>query len=188
MRIAYPGLPGAFSHEACITFLPDHEATPREEFEQVVNSVAMGEVELGLLPLSNNAAGDTGAAELIASAGLCILEEYELSIRMHLLGVAGSRLNDIRTIVSHPVALRQCARQIAALGLSTEEVSNTAAAAAALRDPTRAVLASAAAGRIYGLEILKPDMQDRSDNATRFAIFSRDGGVPYERCLARKPQ
>ena len=176
MRIAYPGVPGAFSHEACIAFRPRDEAVARSGFEQVIAAVEAGETELGLLPLANNEAGETGAADLIAKARVRVVQEHELPIQMHLLGMAGSRLADISTVVSHPVALRQCARHIRALGLSTKEASNTAVAAAELSDPSRAVLASAAAERIYGLKILKRDMHDRPDNATRFAIIDRRSG------------
>ena len=176
MRIAYPGAPGAFSHEACIAFRPRDEAVARSGFEQVIAAVEARETKLGLLPLANNEAGETGAADLIAKAGLRIVEEHELPIHMHLLGMTDSRLADIFTVVSHPVALRQCAGHILALGLSTEEASNTAVAAAELSDPIRAVLASAAAERIYGLKILKRDMHDRPDNATRFAVIARRRG------------
>lgn len=176
MRVAYPGAPGAFSHEACRVFRPGDEAVPYPDFEQAVAAVATGEAEMGVLPLFNNAAGETGAAELIAKAGMCLVGEHELPIRMHLLGMSGSRLSDIRKVVSHPIALQQCAGQISALGLATEEASNTAAAAAELDDPSRGVLASETAGRIYGLALLKPNMHDRPDNATRFAIFQRAAG------------
>ncbi|HEV8406813.1 MAG TPA: prephenate dehydratase domain-containing protein, partial [Sphingomicrobium sp.] len=97
-----------------------------------------------------------------------------LAIRMHLLGLPDASLDQIRTVVSHPVALRQCAATLAALGVGTEETSNTAVAAKALTNPMRGVLASEAAATLYGLSILKRDVHDRPDNATRFAIVSRD--------------
>lgn len=174
MKIAYPGLPGAFSHEACVAIRPGDEALACPDFERVVACVEAGEAELGILPMSNNAAGETGAADLIANADIRIVGEHDLPIRMHLLGMAGSRLGDVHTVVSHPIALRQCSRQIEQLRLATEAAPNTALAAAELSDPTRAVLASSTAQRIYGLDLLRPDMQDRADNATRFAIFARN--------------
>ena len=176
MRIAFPGAPGAFSHEACLAFLPDHEAVAVPDFAEVIAAVQGGETEFGLLPVANNEAGQTGAADLITKAGVRIVEEHEMPIRMHLLGMPGSELADIHTVVSHPVALRQCARNISSLGLATEEASNTAVAAAELADPRRAVLASRAAEQLYRLKILKRDMHDRPDNATRFAVFVRQGG------------
>lgn len=176
MTVAYAGAPGAFGHEACLAFLPDHEPVPRDSFEQVIATVESGETELGILPLANNEAGETGARQLIANSRVRVLEEHELPVRMHLLGLPGARLEDIRSVVSHPIALRQCARNIVRLGLAAEEASNTATAAAALENPTRAVLASAAAARTYGLATLVADVHDRPDNATQFAIIERDEG------------
>ncbi len=126
------------------------------------------------MPLANNEAGETGARELIGNSGLRIVSEPVLAVRMHLLGRPGARLDQIRTVVSHPIALRQCARTLAELGLRTEETSNTALAAMALTNPRRAVLASEAAASIYALAILRHDVHDRPDNATTFAIVARD--------------
>ena len=174
MTVAYQGVEGAFSHEACLRFVPDRRAIAFPTFSDVVTAVRNGEVELGVLPLVNNEAGETGARELIEKAHLHIIDEQVLPVRMHLLGMPQAELDQIRTVVSHPVALRQCSRTLAELELSTEETSNTALAAKALTNPNRAVLASEAAAVLYGLRILKRDVHDRSDNATRFAIVARD--------------
>jgi prephenate dehydratase len=174
MTVAYQGAEGAFSHEACLRFLPDEEAVAYPTFSDVVAAVQNGDVDSGMLPLANNEAGETGARELIEKAGLRIVDEPVLPVRMHLLGMPSAKLDQIRTVVSHPVALRQCARTLAALGVKTEETSNTAIAAKSLANPVRGVLASEAAAQIYGLAILKRDVHDRADNETRFAIVSRD--------------
>lgn len=174
MTVAYPGAPGAFSHEACLLFLPGEEAVSYGGFEEVLAAVTGGLADYGMLPVVNNAAGETGAGALIAKSAVRTVSEHPLKVRMHLLGLPGSKLDQIHTVVSHPVALRQCAATLAGLGLATEEASNTAIAAAALDSQDRAVLASEAAARIYGLEILKRDVHDRSDNVTRFAIVARE--------------
>jgi prephenate dehydratase len=174
MTVAYQGAEGAFSHEACLRFLPDEEAVAYPTFSDVVAAVQNGDVDSGMLPLANNEAGETGARELIEKAGLRIVDEPVLPVRMHLLGMPSAKLDQIRTVVSHPVALRQCARTLAELGVTTEETSNTAIAAKSLSNPARGVLASEAAAQIYGLAILKRDVHDRVDNETRFAIVSRD--------------
>ncbi len=173
MSIAYAGLPGAFAHEACMEFVPEHEPLPCPSFESVVAAVLSGEAALGMLPVTNNEAGETGASALIEAAGLAVRAEHELPVRMHLIGLPGSSIEAVRTVVSHPVALRQCAAHLAALDVATVEMSNTAVAAAGLSNPTRAVLASEAAAEIYGLAILQRDMHDRPDNATRFAVVAR---------------
>ena len=172
MTIAYAGLPGSFGHEACLAFTPDKEPVPFPSFEAVIAALERGDLALAMLPLANNQAGETGVRELIEAAGLNIVSEHELPVRMHLLGLFGADLKAIRTVVSQPIALKQCAGHLAALDVATVEVSNTAVAASELSMMDRAVLASEAAAHIYGLAILKRDMHDRPDNATRFAVVA----------------
>jgi prephenate dehydratase len=172
MTVAYQGAEGAFSHEACLRFLPEHTAVPVATFADVVAAVQSAEADFGMLPLTNNDAGETGARELIAKARLHIVSEPVLPVRMHMLGLPSAKLDEIRTVVSHPIALRQCSEALVKLGVETDETSNTAVAAKGLRNPSRAVLASEAAAAIYGLTILARDVQNRTDNATTFAIVS----------------
>ena len=146
LRIAYAGLPGAFAHQACLAFAPDHEPFAVPGFADVIRAVETGEAELGALPVENSRAGAvTEAATLIAVSKLRTVAEHDLPVRMHLLALPGARLEDLTAIVSHPVALAQCREFLASLGLPTENGSNTAAAAAALRDRTKGVLASESA-------------------------------------------
>ncbi len=174
MKVAYQGAPGAFGHEACLTFLPDHQPVAKPSFAAVLQAVEAGETELGILPVENVCAGPVEEAQrLIAASPLSVTAEHDLPVRMHLLTLPNVRLEQIRTVASHPMALKQCAATLGALGLKTEEAPNTALAAQALSDPTRAVLASEAAARAYGLSILRRDVHDRPDNATRFAIVAR---------------
>lgn len=173
MKAAYQGAPGAFGHLACLTFLPGCEPVALATFGDVVATVERGEAERGMLPIENNEAGPTGAQALIDASSLAVLSEHELPVRMHLLGLPGASLDQIRTVVSHPIALRQCARSLARLELAAEATSNTAIAARQLSNPARAVLASEAAAEAYGLTFLIRDVHDRPDNATRFAVVAR---------------
>ena len=174
MRIASQGVPGAFSHEACLAFAPDCEALAEGTFADVVTAVLDGIADRGILPMANSAGGDVpGNRELLDDPRLKIIKSQPLLVRMHLMAMPGVAIEDIRTVVSHPMALKQCAEKIAALGVATEEASNTAAAAAGLTSAERGVLASEAAAQAYGLIIVRRDLQDRVDNATIFAIFER---------------
>ncbi|MEA3001467.1 MAG: prephenate dehydratase [Sphingomonadales bacterium] len=176
MKVAYQGLPGAFGHQAALAFLPGHEPVAEPSFAAVIAAVVEGRAERGVLPVENNEAGPVAEARaLLAAAPVDVVDERILPIRMHLLGLPGARLEAITTAVSHPVALRQCARNLDRLGLAREEAANTAIAASELRDPARAVLGSAAAAEAYGLVILLADVHDRADNATRFAILAARG-------------
>jgi prephenate dehydratase len=86
-------------------------------------------------------------------------------------------MEDVRLIVSHPIALLQCKETLEAMGIEVEAASNTAAAAKAVAesgDGSTAVLASEAAASIYGLTILRRNVHDRPDNATTFCVLARE--------------
>ena len=126
--VAYQGEPGAYAHEACRRFLPRHERINRPTFEAVADAVLAGEAELGMLPIENNTAGPVpGNRALIARKGLHVRGEVELPIILHLLGVPGARLEEIETVVSHPIALAQCHKVLERLSATPEEAINTAA-------------------------------------------------------------
>jgi prephenate dehydratase len=174
MRIAYSGAPGAFGHEACLTFAPAEEPLAVPGFADVAAAVESGLAEAGMLPLRNSRAGTVEeVASLLASRPLRIASEHDLPVRMHLLGLPGAELADIRTVVSHRMALRQCTRFLAALSVETRDALNTAAAARDLADPSCAVLASEAAAKAYGLIVLRRDVHDDPNNLTRFARILR---------------
>ncbi len=174
MTIAYHGVPGAFSHEACRVFLPGEEPISCSSFLGVIQAVEEGEADLGILPIENNNAGGVDdVRQLFASSTLKILAEHRLPIRIQLMGLPGASLAGVRTAVSHPMALKQCAATLASLGLATEDASSTSVAARDLSDPAKAVLASEAAAATYGLVILKPNIHDREVNETTFVVVSR---------------
>ena len=177
--VAFQGVFGAFSHEACLQAAPDHEPHPYDSFEAAFAAVGQGACALGVFPVENSIAGVVPeVARLLPSSGLQVLREHNLPIRLQLLGLAGSSLADARTAESHPMALGQCRRALAAFRL-TERVSfDTAGAArdvAAAGDPSRTAVASRTAAELYGLSILRADIEDGGDNRTRFVIVARGG-------------
>jgi prephenate dehydratase len=110
--------------------------------------------------------------DLLAHAGLKEVGRFVLPIRMMLIGLPGAEVAALRTVASHPVALKQCRKVIAELGLKEEPVFDTAGAARLLArgtDPSRAALASRAAAERWGLRVLRADVQDEMHNRTTFA-------------------
>src|SRR5439155_23500734 len=167
-------VPGAFSHEACLRFLPDEEPVGLPTFADVVRAVEQGEADYGILPLENNNAGGVDEVQdLLGKTSLTIAGEHRLPIRIHLLGLPGARLDQVRAAVSHPMAIKQCTETLRSLGLDTEEAPSTSVAAQTLSDPAKAVLASEAAASAYGLVVLKPNVHDREVNETTFVVVSR---------------
>jgi len=174
MSVAYHGVPGAFSHEACLRFLPGEEPVGLPSFADVVRAVESGELEYGILPLENNNAGGVDEVqELLTASSLRSVAHHRLPIRIHLLGLPGSSIDKVDTAVSHPMAIKQCLGTLHSLGLATEEAPSTSVAAQTLSEPTKAVLASEAAGEAYGLVVLKTNVHDRELNETTFVVVTR---------------
>jgi prephenate dehydratase len=176
-RIAYQGEPGAFSHEACLRWFPDHEPTPMGTFEAAFDAVASGECALGMIPVENSVAGRVSDVHhLLPASGLTIIGERFLPIHMHLMAPRGTALADVRVAASHPMALTQCRRSLRELGVAPEVAGDTAGAAHALAqapEPGRAAVASAAAAELYGLEIVARNLEDDRTNTTRFLVLSK---------------
>lgn len=176
-RVAYQGAPGAFSHEACMALRPWDTAVAYDTFDAAIAAVQSGDCDCALIPVENSTIGVVEpAASLLAASGLHQVAEVWRPIRLALMGQLDARLADIRTVESHPVALRQCAGSLAEMRLTPVEVFDTAGAArdvAASGDPTRAAVAPAGAAEVYGLSILRHDLQDNADNRTRFVLACR---------------
>ena len=175
-RIAFQGEPGANSDEACRAHFPDHAPLPCATFEDAFAAMASGEAALGLIPVENSVAGRVADVHhLLPRSGLKIVGERFKPIRFQLMANPGTRIEDVRTIASHVMALGQCRRIVRELGAVAEAVGDTAGAARALAehpDPTRAALAPALAARLYGLEILARDVEDERHNTTRFLVMT----------------
>ena len=181
-RIAFQGELGANSHEACQAAFPDMEPAPCATFEEAFEAVRSGDCRLGMIPVENSIAGRVADVHhLLPSSGLRIVGEYFKPIHFQLMANPGVRLENLKTVVSMPIAFAQCREVIANLGLSRDPVSDTALAARRLSehpDPTRAAIAPALAARLYGLEILQADIEDTHDNTTRFLVMTADHEAP----------
>lgn len=173
-RIAFQGEPGAFSEEAVRALFGDSvEAVPLSDFRAVGDAVAGGDVDAGLLPVENTIAGSVAAAyDVLAELPLRVVAEVTRPIRQCLLGVPGARVDGLQRVLSHPVALAQCTDFLRAHpymeAIAVRDTAGAARSVAAAGDPAAAAIASRLAAERYDLEILAADIQDRSDNQTRF--------------------
>ncbi len=179
-RTAFQGAPGAFSHEACVELRPWDEHVPFETFEAAIDAVMSGDCDCALIPIENSTIGGVEpAATLVKTSGLSIVGDAWRPIRMALMAMDGVELGELRTVSSHPVALAQCSGKLGALNLKMVEAFDTAGAArevAEAGDRTRAALGPVAAAEVYGLSILRHDLQDSADNRTRFVLLAREAG------------
>jgi prephenate dehydratase len=139
-----------------------------------------------MIPIDNSVAGRVADIHhLMPHCGLHIIGEHFLRVNHHLLAVPGARLESIKTVRSHVHALNQCRRMLRELGLTPRVHADTAGAAAEVAQSGRsdqAAIASRLAAEIYGLEILRSDIEDAEHNTTRFVILAREPvePAPYE--------
>ena len=179
MRLAYHGEPGAFGEAACRLHDPGADRVAHATVADAIAAVRSSACDAVVLPVENSVAGPVGPVlALLPSSGLVQVGEVHLPIRMALLGAPGAMLLRIVSVTSHPVALAQCRRVIAELGLREVPAPNTATAAAQLAataNPNVAVLASVEAARIHGLIVLLDDVGDDPAAVTRFVVLERPG-------------
>jgi prephenate dehydratase len=175
-KIAFQGEPGANSHLACRDAFPAMEALPCATFEDAIAAVKGGEARLAMIPIENSVAGRVADIHhLLPESGLYIVGEHFERIRHQLLTLPGVKLNELKTVHSHSMALGQCRNAIRALKLAPVVEADTAGAARHLRDAgdrSRAVIASKLAAEIYGLKIAKADIEDAEHNTTRFVVLA----------------
>jgi len=180
-RIAFQGVPGAYSHLACKAARPAFEPLPCPSFEDAFEAVRRGRAALAMIPIENSVAGRVAEIHhLIPEAGLHIVGEHFQRVNHHLLAPRGASLATIRTVQSHVQALDQCRETMKKLGLKRVVGADTAGSAAEIAragDPTRAAIASSLAGEIYGLKSLRKDLEDADHNTTRFVILSKKAQI-----------
>jgi prephenate dehydratase len=178
MRVGYQGEPGAFSEEAVRLLLPRAEPVPVPTFRGVFEGVESRELDGGVVPLENSQAGSINETyDLLARGGVWIVGEVVVRVDHALLALPGTRLEDVRTVVSHPQALAQCDEFLTDLGAEIIPVHDTAGAARLIAEQGRrgeAAVASRKAATIYGLDVLAEDIQTHRDNRTRFAAIATD--------------
>ena len=163
-RIAYQGEPGANSHLACTEAYPDFEALAYPTFEDALAAVTSGEVLYAMIPIENSVAGRVADIHhLLPGANLYIVGEHFLRVRHQLMSVKGSSLETLKKVLSHTQALGQCRNTLRAMGLTPVPEADTAGSARIVSeqgDPALAAIASRLAAEIYGLEILRSDIED----------------------------
>ena len=181
-KIAYQGEPGANSHIACREAYPDHEPVACGTFEDAFAAVKEGEVDLAMIPIDNSVAGRVADIHhLLPASNLYIVGEHFLRVHHQLLLVPGADPAALQSVHSHVHALGQCRKVIRAMKLKPVVAADTAGAARELaeaKDKSRAAIATRLAAEIYGLEILKENVEDEEHNTTRFYVMSRERLYP----------
>ena len=181
-KIAFQGVPGAYSHMACQAIKPEMEPVSCASFEDMLMQVQAGEAGLAMVPVENSIAGRVADIHnLLPSSGLHIIGEHFHRVNHHILAPRGATLDDLSEVHSHAQGLAQCRNRIRALGLTPVMHPDTAGAAkdiAALGDPKIGAIASRLAAKIYDLDVLFESAEDDAHNTTRFLIMASTPEVP----------
>lgn len=175
-QIAYLGPEGSYSHQAALSvFSLDAELKPQASIDDIVREVIGGRADLGIVPVENSTEGMVNRTlDMMATARLYVCREIMLPIRHCLLGT--TPLSEITAVHSHYQPLAQCRNWLKTNlpEVPTYEAASTSQAAIQVKaTPGAAAIASSAAARIYGLEILADNINDLPDNITRFWVISR---------------
>ncbi len=180
--IAYQGQPGAYSNLACKSAYPAMEAMATPSFEDMLAAVTEGRAKYAMAPVENSAAGRVADIHnLLPSSGLFIIGEYFQRVNHQLMGIKGAKLDDLKEVHSHAQGLAQCRAVLLSRNLIPVMHSDTAGAAkdvAAAGDKSVGAIASLLAAEIYGLDILKSNVEDMDHNTTRMLIMARQPELP----------
>lgn len=180
LKIGFQGVEGSFSEEALLNYFGREAMTSSFRFfEDVFMAIDRGYVDYGILPVENSSTGSVNEVyDLLRKYGCHINGEIVLKVKQNLLGVKGASMEDIKEVYSHSQGFQQSAE------FFKEHPSwklipyhNTALGAKLVSeagDISRAAVASERAAAIYGLDILKENLNFNSKNYTRFVIVGKD--------------
>jgi prephenate dehydratase len=178
---AYQGAPGAYSEEAAQALLgAEARLMPCATLDQTFDAVVDSRATHAVVPVENAVSGTVpGVYELLLSHDFVVTGEMSLNIDHVLVGARGTRIATLRRVLSHPIALAQCADFFRAhRGVEAVTVFDTAGAVRLVieaADRHSAAIASRRAAALYGAEILAERIQDVAENWTRFLMLTARG-------------
>lgn len=176
-RVVFQGAEGAYSHAAMVQYFGDQISSFHvDTFRDAMSAIDEGSADFAVLPIENSTAGMVSEIyDLLVEFENYIVGEQIIQIEHCLLGVPGSREEDIKTVYSHPQSLMQSAKYLQNHDWNQISMKNNAFAARKVAeegDKTQAAIASELAGQIYGLKVLKKGVNQEENNSTRFIIVT----------------
>jgi prephenate dehydratase len=181
-KIAFQGMPGAYSDLACRAAHPSYTPLPCPTFLDAFIAVEKGKADLAMIPIDNSIAGRVADIHhLLPQYHLHFTGEFFLPVDHCLLGVKGAKLKDVKKVFSHVHALPQCRdiiRKNKWEAVVYGDTAGSAARVAEMKDKSCAAIASSLAAKLYGLDILQKNIADNKNNVTRFLTLSRKESPP----------
>ena len=177
MKIAYQGISGSYSESCAKEKYPNCETISCKTFDECFEKANKDKTIKTIIPESNKTTGNIGVEYLIFKYRLNIYAEHFFPIKHNLLGLRGSKLNDIKNVYSHAQALSQSSEFIKKNNFNENVRADTAGSAKFVsesKSKKNAAIASELSSKIYDLNILKRNIQDEKDNTTRFILFGKE--------------
>ena len=176
LRIAYLGPEGSFSHAAAmLKFGQSVEYEAVADIRSIFDEVSKGHSDLGVVPIENSAGGGIiESLDALVDTDVMICAEVYMSIHHNLL--ANCHIDDIQEIYSKPEVFAQCRNWLSATFKEAKTIavaSSAKAAQMAAAKENTAAIGSVAAAELYGLKIVCGNIEDISNNVTRFLIISK---------------
>ena len=183
--MAIQGVAGSFHEEVARQwFGPTPAVVQCADFPTLFEALQSGRAEQAVMAVENSLAGTLlPNLALLQEASVQVVGETYLRIGLHLMARPGTSLEELKTVHSHPIALRQCERYLRAKGLTLVDSEDTADSArlVAESDLTHlGAVASRRAAELYGLNILAEHVETNPRNFTRFLILSRKASTVHE--------
>ena len=180
IRIGYQGVRGSFSEEAMIRYFGERDNSCNfEEFEDVFISLQNNEIDYGVLPIENSYTGSiTEVYDLLVKYGFYIIGEEYIKIEQNLIGIKGTKIDEVKEGYSHPQGFEQSRKFLKKYhNLIQIPFHNTGISAkhiATLQDKSKAAIGSLRAAKIYNLDVIEPNINDKDDNTTKFIIIGKE--------------
>ena len=180
-KIYFQGTFGAYSHLAALSIDPKTEILPCKTFDECFNKASEEPDSRIIIPESNRITGNIGIEYLIFKHRLNIYKEHFQKIEHNLLGQPGAKLKDIKEVYSHAQGLSQCSKFIKENNLAEHIRADTAGSAEMIsktKDIRQSAIASSLSAEIYGLEVIKKNIENESGNLTRFLVMGKNISQP----------
>lgn len=178
IRVVFQGADGAYSQAAMHTYFGENiDSFHVETFRDAMGAIEEGRADFAVLPIENSTAGIVSEIyDLLVEYENYIVGEQVIPIAHCLLGVPGTKLEDIELVYSHPQSLMQSSRYLGEHGnwkqISMQNNAFATQKVAQDKDKKQAAIASALAAKLYGLEVLQETIQNEKNNSTRFIIVT----------------
>ena len=181
-KVAFQGEKGAYSHLACLEIFPNVDVKACKTFDEAFMMAKESSEYKIVIPITNSSTGSIADMHyLLPKYKLQIHAEHFQKVSHNLLGIKNSKIQDIKAVRSHAQALSQCSKIILENNFKALVSADTAGSAKLIseqKDKREAAIASELAAKIYGLEILKRNVEDETGNVTRFLVMGKDSEHP----------